>query len=169
MGVDAACFGKPEPGCARFLGGWESSGIATIRNGFPFSQSSGADRSFSGIGLDRPDVVGDPNLPSGRSKDERIARYFNTAAFQLNAVGTFGNTPRNLLRGPGAVTFDLALMKNFAIREGHRLQVRGEAFNAFNRANFSSPFAQVNNAARFGRIESASDPRIMQIALKYIF
>lgn len=152
-----------------FLGGWESSGIATIRNGFPFTVTSGTDRSFSGIGLDRPDVIGDPNLSSDRSKQEVIAQYFNPAAFQLNAIGTFGNAPRNFMRGPGAVTFDLALMKNFGIREGHRLQVRGEAFNAFNRANFNNPFAQANTPARFGRIESAADPRIMQVALKYIF
>jgi hypothetical protein len=151
------------------LDGWESSGIVTIRNGFPFSVTSGSDRSFSGIGLDRADVAGDPNLPSGRSRAEYIARYFDVSAFTLNAIGTFGNSPRSFLRGPGAQTYDLSLMKGFAIREGMRMQFRAEFFNAFNIPNFSAPFAQASNAARFGRIESAADPRILQFALKFAF
>lgn len=151
------------------LGGWESTGIVTIRNGFPFTVTTGADRSFSGIGLDRPDVIGDANLASDRSRAERIARYFNTSAFQLNALGTFGSAPRSFLRGPGAVNFDLALMKSFPIKERFRLQYRAEFFNAFNKPNFGSPFAQLSNAARFGRIESAADPRILQMALKFQF
>lgn len=151
------------------LGGWESSGIITIRNGFPFNVSTGSDRALSGIGLDRPDVVGDPNLPSNRSRAERIAAYFNTAAFVPNAIGTFGTTPRNFLRGPGAVNTDLALMKMFNLRENLRLQYRAEFFNALNKPNFSNPFASLNNAARFGRIEGAGDPRIIQMALKVLF
>ncbi len=151
------------------FGGWESTGIVTIRNGFPFTPSTGADRSFSGIGLDRPDVIGDPNLPSGRSRAETIAKYFNTSAFQLNALGTFGTTPRSFLRGPGAATFDLSMMKSFSLNEKMRMQFRTEFFNAFNKPNFSSPFAQANTPARFGRIESAADPRIIQMALKLTF
>lgn len=151
------------------FGGWESSGIITIRNGFPFTASTGTDRSLSGIGLDRPDVIGDPNLPSGRSRAEMIARYFNTSAFQLNAPGTFGTTPRAYMRGPGAATFDLSAVKSFNITERVRTQFRAEFFNAFNKPNFSSPFSQANTPARFGRIESAGDPRIIQLALKLAF
>ncbi|MBZ2176193.1 MAG: TonB-dependent receptor domain-containing protein [Acidobacteriota bacterium] len=151
------------------FGNWESSGIVTIRNGFPFTVTTGADRSLSGIGLDRPDMIGDANLAAGRSRTEQIARYFNTAAFQLNAPGTFGSATRSLLRGPGAANFDLALLKVFPIKERFRLQYRAEFFNTFNKPNFGSPFAQLSNAARFGRIESAADPRILQMALKLQF
>lgn len=151
------------------LGGWESTGIVTIRNGFPFTPSTGADRSMSGIGLDRPDITGNPNLPSGRPRAETIARYFNPTAFQLNATGTFGTTPRNFMRGPGAATFDLSMMKSFQLHEGIRMQFRSEFFNAFNKPNFANPFAAANTPARFGRIESAGDPRIIQMALKLSF
>jgi hypothetical protein len=151
------------------FGGWESTGIVTLRNGFPFSPSTGSDRSYSGIGLDRPDVIGDPNLPSDRSRADMIARYFNTSAFALNAIGTFGTTPRSFMRGPGAATFDLSVMKSFNLKEQTRLQFRTEFFNAFNKPNFSNPFGQANTAARFGRIESAADPRIIQMALKLTF
>jgi hypothetical protein len=113
--------------------------------------------------------VGDPFLDSGRSRAEKIERYFNTAAFAPAAVGTFGTSPRNVMRGPGAVTFDLGLMKVFALTERLRLQFRSELFNAFNTPRFNSPFASVNTPARFGRIEGAGDPRIVQFALKLAF
>lgn len=158
-----------QPFVRALLGGWESSGIITIRNGFPFTVNSGADRSLSGIGADRADIVGDPNLPGGRPKEEWLARYYNPAAFQVAAPGTFGNTPRSLMRGPGAATYDLSLVRTFAVREKMRLQLRGEFFNAFNKANFGNPFSLANNATRLGRIESAAEPRIIQFALKFQF
>lgn len=158
-----------QPFVRALLGGWESSGIITIRNGFPFTVNSGADRSLSGIGADRADIVGDPNLPGGRPKQEWLARYYNPAAFQVAAPGTFGNTPRSLMRGPGAATYDLSLVRTFAVREKMRLQLRGEFFNAFNKANFGNPFSLANNATRLGRIESAAEPRIIQFALKFQF
>ncbi|HYO83804.1 MAG TPA: TonB-dependent receptor plug domain-containing protein, partial [Bryobacteraceae bacterium] len=151
------------------VNGWETAGIATIRSGFPFSVTSGTDRSLSGVGADFADVVGDPNLPEDRPKAARIDRYFNPAAFALAAPGTFGNAPRNFLRGPGAVNFDISAVRNFAIRESLRLQFRGEFFNAFNNVNLGTPLANVNVPARFGRIESAAAPRIVQLALKLVF
>jgi hypothetical protein len=151
------------------LGGWQSTGITTIRSGGPFSVFSGTDRALSGLGSSFADVVGDPSLPVGRSRAEKIAQYFNTAAFAQASMGTFGTSPRNSMRGPGAVSFDLGFMKIFPVTEKVRLQLRGELFNAFNTPRFSNPFATVNVPARFGRIESAADPRIVQLALKLAF
>jgi hypothetical protein len=161
---------KTAPAAARaFIGGWETGGIATLRSGFPFSVRSGSDRSLSGVGGDFADIIGDPNLPSDRSKGDKIARYFNPAAFVPAAPGTFGNAPRNLLRGPGSINFDLSAMKNIPIHENIRMQFRAEFFNAFNNVNLSAPFATVNTPSRFGRIESADSPRIIQFALKLSF
>jgi outer membrane receptor protein involved in Fe transport len=150
-------------------GGWLASGIATLRSGMPFSVSSGVDNSFSGIGADRADLIGDPYLDPNRSRAALIQQYFNPAAFRTNTAGTFGTAPRNFMRGPGAWNLDLALMKTFALREHYNLQFRAEFFNALNRANLNSPYAVQSNASRFGRIESASDGRIMQFALKLSF
>jgi hypothetical protein len=98
-----------------------------------------------------------------------IAEYFNTAAFSQNEEGTFGNASRNLLRGPGYANFDLALMKNFLVREDASLQFRAEFFNAFNKPNFNSPYGTQRVSSRFGRIESADDGRIIQFGLKFNF
>jgi hypothetical protein len=151
------------------LGGWQFTGITTIRSGGPFSVSSGTDRALSGTGSSFADLIGDPSMPGGRPRAERIAQYFNPAAFAPAVLGTFGTSPRNVLYGPGAVSFDLGLMKAFSVTEKARLQFRAEMFNAFNTPRFNNPFTNANTPARFGRIEGAADPRIMQFALKVAF
>ena len=159
------------------IGGWGSSGILTLRSGFPYSIFSGLDYSYSGIGSDRADLVGNPNLSGGRSKGAQLAEWFNTAAFAFNAPGTFGNSGRDILRGPGLETFDLSMSKSFPLRFGHfaetqKLDFRAEAFNLFNHANFRNPdntitdptFGQILQTAKVG-----GDPRILQLALKFSF
>src|SRR4029077_3603156 len=127
------------------------------------------DRSFSGLGIDFADLVGNPYLDTGRPRKDLIAQSFNRAAFAPNALGTFGTSPRNLLRGPGLANFDLGLMKNFRVKERAGVQFRGEFFNAFNKPNFSNPSTNLNSSSSFGKISSAEDPRIVQFALKLSF
>jgi hypothetical protein len=155
------------------LGGWRSSGVLTLRAGFPYSILSGLDYSYSGIGSDRADLIGDASLPGGRSKAAQLAQWFNTAAFTFNAPGTFGNSGRDILRAPGLATFDFSMSKSFPLRFGHfaetqRLDFRAEAFNLFNRANFAKPDNTITDPT-FGQVLSAGDPRILQLALRYSF
>ncbi|MBK9168096.1 MAG: TonB-dependent receptor [Bryobacterales bacterium] len=157
------------PFLRQIVGSWEVSGIVTGQSGRPFSTLSGIDNSFSGINRDYPDLVGDPYLSASRSRAEQIAQYFNPAAYTANALGTFGTSPRNHIHGPGLLSIDMALMKSFPINERLRTQFRAEFFNVPNLANFNNPFATRNNLARFGRLESAGDPRIIQLALKLLF
>jgi hypothetical protein len=157
------------PWLRQTVGGWESSGILTLQSGRPFSILSGVDNSFSGIASDFADIVGDPYLDTSRSRGQLINQYFNTAAFAPNRVGTFGTAPRSVLRGPGLATFDMALIKSFPIKERMAVQFRSEFFNLFNRPNFGNPYNVQRVAARFGKIESAGDPRILQFALKVSF
>ena len=84
------------------------------------------------------------------------------------SLGTFGNSGRNQFYGPGAKTVDLSLVRSFRFAEGHRVEARLEAFNAFNWVRLNNPTSAVNNA-NFGKILGSSDPRIMQFALKYTF
>lgn len=151
------------------VGGWESSGFLTLQSGTPFSVLSGTDRSLSGIGSDYADVTGNPSLPSDRDRKDKIAKYFNTAAFTPATLGTFGTSPRNVLRGPGYANLDLGILKRFQIVERMGAQFRVEMFNALNHPNFNNPFASVSTPSRFGKIESAKDPRIIQLGLKLIF
>ncbi len=150
------------------VGGWQNNGIVSLYSGLPFSVLSGVDNSFSGIGQDHADMVGSAALDGGRSEQAMLAQYFNTKAFTTNAVGTFGNTARNILRGPGSANVDWSLFKNIPIVENQSLQFRAEFFNVFNHANFGQPVATVTNP-NFGKILSAGSPRIIQFALKYIF
>ena len=150
-------------------GGWQASGILTLQAGRPFSVRSGLDNSFSAINADYADLVGNPFLDTGRPRAQLIAQYFNPQAFATNALGTFGTAPRNLMIGPGLANCDLAIVKSFAVRERFRVEFRTEFFNTFNRPNFNNPYAVQSSPARFGHIESAGDPRIMQFALKLAF
>lgn len=154
------------------LSGWEANGILTLRTGQPFTVLSGVDNSTSGIGKDRADLIGNPAISGSRSHAQMVSAFFNVAAFASNALGTYGNTPRNFLTGPGYENLDLSVNKSFAVpfraAEGHRLQFRAESFNLFNRVNFNNPGATISSKSA-GTITSANDPRILQFALKYMF
>lgn len=155
------------------IGGWESSGVLTLRHGFPFSVLSGLDYSYSGNGIDRADLIGDPSLPGGRSTAAQLAEWFNTAAFAFNAPGTFGTSGRDILRQPGVVNLDFALTKSFPLKLGpfgerQKIDFRAEAFNIFNHANFGRPDRTLTHST-FGEILSAADPRILQFAIRFSF
>lgn len=156
----------------RVVNGWELTGIWTWRSGFPFSIGSGVDNSFSGVGSDRADFTGtslsEAVLDPSRPHSELIQEYFNTSLFVPNAVGTFGNTAKNFLDGPGYFDVDLGLLKNIHITERVSAQFRAEFFNAFNSVNFGQPGSTLGSSS-FGVISSASDPRILQFALKLSF
>jgi hypothetical protein len=147
------------------LAGWQLAGIARLRSGLPFTVISGRDNALSGVNKDRPNVVGDPNLPGDRSRGDQINQYFNRAAFVQNPAGTFGVVGRNTMRGPGSTNFDLSLVKTFALHERLHLNFRAETFNAFNNVNFGLPAANLS-APNFGRLTSASASRVWQAAMK---
>lgn len=153
------------------LGGWQSFGVLQFQTGQPFTVAllPNFDNSNTGIDSlgfganDRPNVAGDPHLSSPSA-----TRWFNTAAFVIPPYGTFGNSGRNVLEGPGLATVDLSLVKNTAIRERTTLQFRAEMFNALNRTNFGLPDNFVGSPT-FGQILSAGNPRRLQLGLKLLF
>jgi hypothetical protein len=146
-------------------GGWQLAFLANIHTGFPFTLTTGTDQSFSGVGLDRPDIV--PNVnPYVRNKKTLV--WVNPAAFTPNAAGTFGTTRANSLNGPAYVDFDTTLMKGFRITEHQRFDLRFEFFNVFNHTNFNAPVS-TRSSASFGIIQSSNPARIIQLAGKYTF
>jgi hypothetical protein len=146
------------------LNGWQWSGNFTAQSGAPFTVNIASDQANIGAGpAQRPNVFADPNQ-GPKSPDE----WFNTAVFSLPALYTFGNAPRNAVIGPGLVEFDMALQKEFAIRESARLEFRGEVYNLGNHPNFNIP----NRTAftpNFGKISSALDARQLQFAMRVVF
>ena len=150
------------------LGGWEISGIVGLQDGFPFSivGGYGNDSSMTHEYDDRADFTGQPIDVHQGSKQQWLLHYVNAGAFAPNAPGTFGNTPRNFLRGPASFNADLGFMKNWAFRERYRLQFRWEMFNATNHPDFGLPNADPTSGA-IGQITSTANvPRVMQGALK---
>ncbi len=148
------------------VGGWQLNGIVTMQRGFPYTifgpDQSGVLATFG----NRADLVGDP-YPSGFQKS--VSQWFNTSAFAAAPVAVYGNSPRNLLRGPGINNWDLGLTKNFALTERAHLQIRFEAFNAFNHPQFNNPAGRTFGQPQFGVINSARSQRQLQLGTKLSF
>jgi hypothetical protein len=152
-----------------FLGGWQVNGIHSFQSGLGLTATlSGADMlNIGGERRSRPNLVGDPVLPSAQ---RTVERWFNTDAFaRFNPVPqAFGNAGVGIMRGPGLASVDFTFAKNFSVSESNYFQFRTEFFNAFNRANLNLPELRRENP-QFGRILSAANARIIQFALKYYF
>jgi hypothetical protein len=167
------------PGTKRFgfvgtnvLSGWQINGITSFRTGIPFTVVSGVDSNRDGIATDRPNVTGIPILPGGRSRQQKIAMFFNTSAFsQLPAGVPYGNAPRNINIGPGFMNTDLSVFKNFSLWRESRLQFRSEFFNLFNNVNLANPNGTMTSPS-YGKISALYanySPRVIQFALKLSF
>jgi hypothetical protein len=129
------------------LGGWEFSSLFALESGRPYTVTVGtADRSGSLAGNGYkwyPNLIGDPSVANPSPQ-----LWFNPAAYQIPAAGTFGNSGRNTLRGPGIISVDFSLGKNFRIplpRETGNLQLRFDAVNGLNHPNFDVPNAGIGN------------------------
>lgn len=149
------------------IGGWQVGGIATLQSGSPLTLYSGIDNSLTGVGQDSPDILGSWKESNG-SRADRIAHWFNPAAFTQNAIGTFGQLRPNSLTNPGYINFDINLQKNFAITERIGLEIRSSFYNAFNHANLYGP-ANSLSSSNFGAITTASNPRVVEFGSHLTF
>jgi hypothetical protein len=147
-------------------GGWKLGVFGTFQSGPPFTviSASNTTNAFPAGGL-RPNLIADPNLPDGQRS---LGRWFDTSAFAQPAPFTFGNSPRSGLRGAGIQTVDLTLLKEFAITERWRTELRGEFYNLLNHANFDIP-GHTLGAADFGVVSSARPARAAQLGLRVSF
>jgi hypothetical protein len=157
--------------------GWALSGITRATSGFPVTMRVDGDNSLMGSipngvnnhSLDLPDYNGAALQLNGNPRNG--LPYFNVAGFSDNALGTPGNASRRSFYGPGAVNFDIALLREFKFSESKALQFRLETFNTFNHAQFFGP-ASVNgdaDSALFGQVVRAASPRLVQVGLKFAF
>jgi hypothetical protein len=151
--------------------GWQISGIVRLQSGNYFSVQSGVDTALVGNrnGQQANQILANPYHP-----DKNLDHWLNPAAFTRPANGEWGNSANNI-QGPGAITINMGLSRTFNIRENQTLQFRAEAFNLPNHLNPTAdttantpPFTTLTSPT-FGRLTSAGDPRIMQLALKYVF
>jgi hypothetical protein len=148
-------------------GGWQASGILSAASGPYLTVTTGVDTALTGQPNQRANqVLDDPFMPN-----RTFAQWLNPAAFQpVNTMtpGTYGTMPIDAFRGPGRWNVDMSLTRSLPLAR-QQLQLRLEAFNVFNHINPSNPVTALSNS-NFGQITSiASLPRIVQLAVKYIF
>src|SRR6202522_4288342 len=158
------------------FGNWQLNGIFTAMSGTPFTVFDSNDVSLqgqapeiSGFSSNRPNVIGNPN-----SGPRTPQEWFNASAFQklepdpLGRFEVFGDEGRNAVEGPGYVNWDFSAFKNFRLTESKEVQFRGELFNFLNHTNLQLPVSDIESPT-FGQIQSDISPRVIQVALKFLF
>ncbi|MGA7695699.1 MAG: carboxypeptidase regulatory-like domain-containing protein [Candidatus Sulfotelmatobacter sp.] len=161
----------------RWTQGWSISGITRFSTGFPVTLYNYGDNSLLGtepngvnnFGVDEPQYTSGPLALNHNPRNGQP--YFNTSLFSLQPLGEPGNAKRRFFYGPGIDNYDMALLKSVPLTESKSLQFRFEGFNVFNHAQFYGP-ASVNgnvNSSSFGEVVTAAPPRLMQVAVKFIF
>ncbi len=168
-------WGRWAPTHPRLAQGWQMSGLTRFGTGLPVTLVNNSDTSLLGTA---PNGINNNGIdePAFKPGDLRLhhrpgAPAFNTALFTLPALGTLGDARRRFFAGPGLDNTDLALSKSTPLYEALTLELRAEAFNTFNHAQFFGPAAVQGNlaATNFGQIQTASSPRLMQLAARLQF
>ena len=146
------------------LGGWSVNGVLSLQSGMPVTVTQATNfNSFAGFVLQRPDLVGKPDLAP---VDRIPAKFFNTGAFATAPQFTIGSASRNPVRGPAYRDLDLALVKNTTLFHETGLEFRAELFNVTNTPAFAQPNGSFGSPA-FGSITATTtDPRVMQLAIR---
>jgi hypothetical protein len=145
---------------------WTVTGVLTLQSGVPIAVTQSTNNNaFAGFGTQRPNLVGDPELPA---HERSVARWFNTAAFSTAPQFTIGSSSRNPVRGPGYRNLDVALVRRMSLPAHKQLELRAEVFNLTNTPPLGAPNGVFGTAA-FGTITTAGDPRVIQLAVKFVF
>lgn len=153
------------------VGGWSISTILTFQTGTPINIFMATDQISDGS--QRPNVVCN-QISSGISYHAAAstgASVFNDACFADPGDQVAGNAPRYFsnLRSDGVHNVDLSISKEFVIREGMKLQVRGEFFNFMNTPRFAVPNTAFGDT-QFGQVTSTlGQPRHTQIGVRFEF
>jgi hypothetical protein len=157
-------FLKDKSLAARVLQDWNLMTVVTANSGRPFTARVLGNVSDAGgtgaSGSSRADATGLP--VSGGS------RLFNLDAFTTPPSGRFGNAGRNTIRGPGAITVNMALGRSFTLSDRKRLEIRGSADNVFNQVNYTS-IGTVVNALNYGLYTATAPMRTMNVSLRLRF
>lgn len=146
------------------LGGWALNAMMSLQSGMPVTVTQATNNNaFAGFALQRPNLVGKPNLPSDK---RTTARFFNTSAFATVPQFEIGDASRNPVRGPAYRDLDIALIKHIKLPGEADMEFRAELFNITNTPAFSKPNGSFGSAA-FGSITgTTTDPRVVQFAVR---
>jgi len=175
FGKGKALFSDVPSWVNQFIGGWQVSALTKFRSGLPLTISTGGvyptNYLSSSLAILKPGM----SVPETQVGFNEIGvpAIFPSTTVVRNFYGQYPGTvgARNLIRGPKQLNTDLSLGKRFMLPfEGHTIQVRAEAFNAFNNVNWDNPSSlTLANPTTFGQITAAAEARVMQFALRYEF
>lgn len=148
------------------MNGWELASVLTLQSGEPFSVLTNETAYVQA----RADFVPGCNPARGGSVESRLNEYFNAACFTAaSAVGDFGTSGRNILRGPNQENVDISIIKYFPLTEQMKVEFRSEFFNAFNMVSFANPINIVESGNVGQIVATTTGPRVIQFALKLSF
>ena len=153
----------------KVIGGWSLSGITNFATGLPITLTENDDNALIGafaVPVDVPNFAGGHVLADTNPRDGKP--YFNPLLFSNEQMGVLGNSRRRFFHGPGLNNFNLALLKTTKLTEAKQLELRLEAFNIFNHAQFTNPTGEINSST-FGLVTGARAARILQIGAKFLF
>ena len=163
---------------AKIAGGWQANWILSRTSGLPFTVgTSGTSLNSPGNTQTADQILTDVAILGGHGLGQP---YFNPAAFAPVTDKRFGNTGRNILRGPGVFNLDGSIFRTFKMNERFSLQFRAEAFGMTNTPQFGNPGATVSNLTRnadgsvkslggYTEITGASGERQYRFAMKVTF
>jgi len=152
------------------FGGWQASSTFVAQSGSPFtvymSGNNGSNSLASYPNVWYPNLVGNPNL-----SNPTINEWFNPAAFAQPAANTFGNTGRNILRGPRQSDVHFSMAKTFTVPKFERgkLQIRMDATNIFNHPGFGTPNADIGDPGAPQIAYTTVGGRVIQLGAHFSF
>ena len=155
----------------QLIDGWTISGITQFQSGFPIRLQTQDDyeliSSLFFAGTFAPQQIAPFQILDPRSNPNNY--YFNPSGFADPPLGTISTTRRTICCGPGTNNWDLSVQKNIGVDKSRYFQFRTDFFNVANHTQFFNPDGNFSDGASFGRVKSARDPRLLQLALKFYF
>ena len=171
FGINHRFLGTVNPVVNRIVGGWSVNGITILQSGYPLAFTTSTNQTGSQGGGSRPNVVAGQSKAISGAAQNRLNKWFNTAAFVAPPAFSFGNETRtdNTLKDDGVANWDFTLSKNTAITEKVNFEFKTEVFNLFNRVQFGDPGASVGSAT-YGVVSSTlGNPRLIQFSGRFSF
>jgi hypothetical protein len=172
---DVPIFSHSKGLAHNIIGGWQISGVGSMQTGNPVSINAGTNTTgLGGTNTDHADKLGNATYP------HTVKKWFDaTGAFVQPQPLTFGNSPKNQIKGPGRDNWNISLFKDFRFSEKTGIQFKVESFNTWNHTQFTGLNTSVLNGtlgsgssaynSTAGAVNAIADPRVFQLGAKAYF